>query len=155
MIAYKVHSNAGGKLKFSDDVTGWVGKPESGRLCDGIDTSQVTKITTSDVFYNTVHQSVSNTLFVSTPPNVRQNCLEAVQEGLASKAIIDYFWKTGRSRLYKVFCIQCNHCQYAVHGTWTKNSSALATESLSRLFCAFVLPSAAGIDNLPQLPLQH
>ena len=47
------------------------------------------------------------------------------------------------------------HCHYAVHGTWTKQSTALAIDSLSRLFCAFVVPSASGIDNLPQLPLQH
>ena len=56
---YKVHSTDGGNLKFSDDVTGWAGKPKSGRLCDGIDTSQVSKITASDAFYNNVHQSVS------------------------------------------------------------------------------------------------
>ena len=152
---YKVQSTDGSNLKFSDDVTGWSGKPKSGQLCDGMDTSQVTKITTSDAFINNVHQSVSDTLFVSTPHSVRQDCLVGIQEGLASKALTVYFWRTGNSRMYKVFGIQCNHCQHAVHGTWTKQSTALAIDSLSRLFCAFVVPSASGIDNLPQLPLQH
>ena len=142
-------------MKFGDDVTGWAGKPESGRLCDGIVISQVTKITTSEVFENTVHQSVSSTLFASTPQNIRQDCLEAVQEGLASKAITVYFWKTCSSRKHKQFGIQCTSCLYAVHGTWTNKSSAHPVDSLSRLFCAFVLPTAPGIDNLPQLPLQH
>lgn len=115
--SYKVHSTDGSTLHFSDDVAGWAGKPKSGRLCDGIDTSQVTKITTPDAFYNNVHQSVSNTLFVSTPQGVRQDCLVAIQEGLASKAFAVYFWRTGSSRMYKVFGIQCHHCHYAVHGT--------------------------------------
>jgi len=153
--AYTVHSADGSKLEFTEDVTGWAGKPQSGQFCDGMDTSQITKITTSDAFYNSVHQSVSNTLFVSTPPSVRQDCLVAIQEGLASNALTVYFWRTNSTRMNKVFGIQCNHCHYAVHGTWTKNSTADAIESLSRLFCAFVVPSASGIDNLPQLPLQH
>ena len=79
----------------------------------------------------------------------------AIQEGLASKALTVYFWRTNSTRMNKVLGIQCHHCHYAVHGTWTKNSTADAIESLSRLFCAFVVPSASGIDNLPQLPLQH
>jgi hypothetical protein len=108
--SYKDHRTEGCKLKFGDDVAGWAGKPESSRLCDGIDISQVAKITTSEVFENTVHQSVSSTLFASTPQNIRQDCLEAVQEGLASKAITVYFWKTGSSRNRKLFGIQCTSC---------------------------------------------
>ena len=153
--SYKDHRTEGCKLKFGDDVTGWAGKPESGRLCDGIDISQVTKITMSEVFENTVHQSVSSTLFASTPHNIRQYCLGAVQEGLASKAITVYFWKTTSTRNHKLLGIQCTSCLYAVHGTWTNKSFAHPVDSLSRLFCAFGLPTALGIDNLPQPPVQH
>ena len=155
MNSYKDYKTDGCKLKFSDDVTGWAGKPESGQLSAGIDISQVTKFTTSEAFENNVHQSVSNTLFASTPQKIRHDCLTAVQEGLASKAITVYFWKTTSTRNWKVFGIQCSSCLYAVHGTWTNKSLTHPVDKLSRLFCAFVLPTVLGIHNLPQLPLQH
>ena len=153
--SYKDHKTDGCNLKFSDDVTGWAGKPESGQLSDGIDISQVTKFTTSEAFENNVHQSVSNTLFAYTPQQIRHHCLKAVQEGLASTAISVYFWKTSSTSNNNVFGIRCSSCLYAVHGTWTNKSFKEPVDKLSRLCCAFVLPTALGIDNLPQLPLQH
>ena len=153
--AYTVHSEGGRKLEFTGGVTGWAGIPQSGTLMDGFDTSQISKITTNDAFYGSAHQSLSCTLFSSTPHSARRECLDGIEQGLASRALTVYFWRTSNNRMYKVFGIQCNHCQYAVHGTWTNHSTADEIDSLSRLFCAFVVPSASGIDNLPQVPLQH
>ena len=106
-------------------------------------------------FYDSAHQSLSCTLFSSTPHSARRECLDGIEQGLASRALTVYFWRTGNNRMYKVFGIQCNHCQYAVHGTWTKKSTPDDIDCLGRLFCAFVVPTASGIDNLPQVPLQH
>jgi hypothetical protein len=153
--AYTVPSEGGRKLQFNDEVKGWAGIPQSVTFMDGFDTSQVSVITTEDAFHDSAHQSLSCTLFSSTPQSARRECLVAIERGLASKSLTVYFWKTKTGHMNKQLGIQCNHCQYAVHGKWTKTSSSEEIDRLSRLFCGFVVSSVSGIDNLPAVPLQH
>ena len=120
----------------------------------GFDTSQVSLITTKEVFY-IPNQSLSTTLFSSTPHIARRECLAAIERGLVSSSLTVYFWKTATGGMNKQLGIQCNHCDYAVHGSWTKKSTADDIDCLARLFCGFVVPRAEGIDNLPSMPLQH
>ena len=92
--AYTVPSEGGRKLQFNDEVKGWAGIPQSVTFMDGFDTSQVSVITTKDAFHDSAHQSLSCTLFSSTPQSARRECLVAIERGLASKSLTVYFWKT-------------------------------------------------------------
>ena len=150
--AYTVPSEGGRKLQFNDEVKGWAGIPQSGTFMDGFDTSQVSQITTKDAFYDSAHQSLSCTLFSSTPQSARRECLDAIERGLASKSLTVYFWKTKTGHLNKQLGIQCSHCQYAVHGKWTKTSSSDDIECLARFFVASLCPKHLGLITFLQCP---
>ena len=152
--AYTVETNGSGQFQFGDGVEGWAGMPESGKLMHGFDTSQVSLITTKEAFYSP-DQSLSTTLFSSTPHIARRECLVAIERGLVSSSLTVYFWKTAAGGMNKRLAIQCNHCDYTVHGSWTKKSTEHDIECLARFFCGFVVPRADGIDHLPSMPLQH
>ena len=75
--AYIVETNGSRTLQFGDGIEGWAGMPESGKLMHGFDTSQVSLITTKEAFYGP-NQSLSTTLFCSTPVSARRECLVAI-----------------------------------------------------------------------------
>ena len=106
LTAYTVPSEGRRKLHFNDEVKGWAGLPQSETFMDVFDTSQVSQITTKDAFYDSAHQSLSSTLFRSTPQSARRECLDAIERGLASKSLTVYFWRTGAGRMNKQLGIE-------------------------------------------------
>ena len=128
--------------------------PETGKLQDGFDTSQVNLIKTKEEFYGP-SSSLSTTLFFRTPHVARREAIKAMENGLETRSLKVYFWRTAAGGLNKQLGIQCNHCDYTVHGSWTKKCDGEGIERLARLFCGFLVPSAEGIADLPALPLQH
>jgi hypothetical protein len=139
---------------FGDGIKGWAGMPETGKLQDGVDTSQVNLIKTKEEFYDP-SISLSSTLFFQTPHVARRAAIKAIENGLETRSLRVYFWRTAVGGMNKQLGIQCNHCDYTVHGSWTKKCDGEGIERLARLFCGFLVPSAEGIAHLPTLPLQH
>ena len=152
--AYTEEKNGSPTWVFGDGINGWAGMPETGKMQDGIDTSQVSLIKTTGGFYNP-SSSLSNTLFFQTPHVARRAAIKAIEDGLETRSLRVYFWRTASGGMNKQLGIQCNHCNYTVHGSWTKNCDGEDIERLARLFCGFLVPSAEGIAHLPTLPLQH
>jgi hypothetical protein len=152
--AYTVEKNGRPTWVFGDGIKGWAGMPETGKLQDGVDTSQVNLIKTKEEFYDP-SISLSSTLFFHTPHVPRRAAIKAIENGLETSSLRVYFWRTAAGGLNKQLGIQCNHCDYTVHGSWTKKCGGEGIERLARLFCGFLVPSAEGIAHLPTLPLQH
>ena len=152
--AYTVETDGIQTWQFGDDIKGWAGLPETGQLQDAWDTSQVNLIKTKDDFYGP-SSSLSNTLFFRTPHLARSEAMKAIENGLGTKSLKVYFWRTAANGMNKQLGIQCTACDYTVHGMWTKKCGGEGIERLARLFCGFLLPSAEGIADLPAQPLQH
>jgi len=152
--AYTVEKNGRPTWVFGDGIKGLAGMPETGKLQDGVDTSQVNLIKTKEEFYGPSN-SLSTTLFFHTPHVPRREAIKAIENGLETRSLKVYFWRTAAGGLNKQLGIQCNHCDYTVHGSWTKKCDGEGIERLARLFCGFLVPRAGGIAHLPSLPLLH